>query len=348
MLRSIRLQNFKAHRDTTVPLERFTILVGPNGTGKTSVLEALLGALDTLNSVVFAGYRLADLHNSAHLGPIGVAIEGDDHGTAFRIVYEAALAVPEQGHYACNIAATYGGELAAPAAQGVSRDLGRARAAVGEVVPHHFLAAKIAGTSAPQAGMPGVSDDGGNVATVLAALKLADDDRFARIESELKRIVPNVERVRLRRIADNRGVGDRVHLDFRGAPDLPAYLASEGTLITLALLTSICTASGPRTILLDDLGISLHPLAQIELVRQIKRLLDELPDVQVIATTHSSFVLDELEPSAVQVFALRPDGSVATRPLSEHPEAQRMKGTLSAGQLWTLDPEERWVLAGGA
>src|SRR5580692_1068102 len=41
MITSIRLQNFKAHRDTTVPLGRFTVLVGPNGAGKTSVLEAL-------------------------------------------------------------------------------------------------------------------------------------------------------------------------------------------------------------------------------------------------------------------------------------------------------------------
>ena len=41
MITSIRLQNFKGHRDTTVPLGRLTVLVGPNGSGKTSVLEAL-------------------------------------------------------------------------------------------------------------------------------------------------------------------------------------------------------------------------------------------------------------------------------------------------------------------
>ncbi len=41
MLTSIRLQDFKGHRDTLVPLGRFTLLVGPNGSGKTSVLDAL-------------------------------------------------------------------------------------------------------------------------------------------------------------------------------------------------------------------------------------------------------------------------------------------------------------------
>jgi AAA15 family ATPase/GTPase len=41
MIDKIRLRNFKGHLDTTVPLGRFTVLVGDNASGKTSVLEAL-------------------------------------------------------------------------------------------------------------------------------------------------------------------------------------------------------------------------------------------------------------------------------------------------------------------
>ena len=41
MIESIRIQDFKGHRDTSVRLGRLTVLVGPNGSGKTSVLEAL-------------------------------------------------------------------------------------------------------------------------------------------------------------------------------------------------------------------------------------------------------------------------------------------------------------------
>jgi hypothetical protein len=35
---------------------------------------------------------------------------------------------------------------------------------------------------------------------------------------------------------------------------------------------------------------------------------------------------------------------VASKRLSDHPEAARMKGSLRAGQLWSLDPEREWVL----
>ena len=41
MIQSIRLQNFKAIRDVEVGLERLTVFVGPNGSGKTSFLQGL-------------------------------------------------------------------------------------------------------------------------------------------------------------------------------------------------------------------------------------------------------------------------------------------------------------------
>lgn len=46
MIHTLHLQRFKGHRATSVRLRPMTLLVGPNGSGKTSVLEALdaLGA----------------------------------------------------------------------------------------------------------------------------------------------------------------------------------------------------------------------------------------------------------------------------------------------------------------
>ncbi len=41
MIESIQFQNFKALRDTTLPLGPCTVLVGPNGSGKTTVLQAI-------------------------------------------------------------------------------------------------------------------------------------------------------------------------------------------------------------------------------------------------------------------------------------------------------------------
>jgi len=173
----------------------------------------------------------------------------------------------------------------------------------------------------------------------------------------MRALVPSVERVRIRQATVARQnphpnlrhqtedvLGSKIFFDFRGAPGVPAHLASEGTLILLALLTILHGPNPPNILLLDDFDQSLHPEAQVELVRLVKRLLDQLPDVQIVATTHSPYVLDEIDPSDVIVFALRDDGTVASKRLSEHPEAGKMKGALSSGQLWSLDPERDWVL----
>ena len=41
MIESIEFKNFKALRDTTLPLGPCTIIIGPNGSGKSTVLQAL-------------------------------------------------------------------------------------------------------------------------------------------------------------------------------------------------------------------------------------------------------------------------------------------------------------------
>jgi predicted ATP-dependent endonuclease of OLD family len=99
---------------------------------------------------------------------------------------------------------------------------------------------------------------------------------------------------------------------------------------------------------LDDLDHALHPRAQMELMRMLKNilLLEEFKDVQIVATTHSPYILDEVDASDVYAFALHDDGAVASKRLSEHPEAKRTRGALKAGQLWSLDPERDWVLQG--
>ncbi len=41
MIRRVEFRNFKGLREVDLDLERFTVLVGPNASGKTSVLEGI-------------------------------------------------------------------------------------------------------------------------------------------------------------------------------------------------------------------------------------------------------------------------------------------------------------------
>ena len=41
LLRSVNIKNFRCFKDVTVPLDKMTVLIGENNSGKTSFLEAI-------------------------------------------------------------------------------------------------------------------------------------------------------------------------------------------------------------------------------------------------------------------------------------------------------------------
>ncbi len=139
-------------------------------------------------------------------------------------------------------------------------------------------------------------------------------------------------------------MGHQIVLDVAGADGIAAPLASSGTLVALALLTALTGTmhAKKRLALIDDIELSLHPTAQTALMNQLQALLARDPDLQIVATTHSPYILDGIEPEKVWVFFPRANGEIAFKKLSDHPDAQRAKGTLSTGEIWTLDPES-WV-----
>ena len=120
---------------------------------------------------------------------------------------------------------------------------------------------------------------------------------------------------------DKEYIDDAIVFDFKGAPDVPAELVSEGTLLVLALLTALLNPARPRLLLIDDLDRGLHPKAQRELIPMIRAILDQNRDLQIIATTHSPYIVDELDPTEIRVTWAGEDGVHDVPPrLDEHPD----------------------------
>lgn len=351
MITRFRLENFKAHRDTDLALRQFTVLVGDNGSGKTSVLEAL-----DLPGALKDALRPAHIQGRQELGELvrhganqtKLSWEGQAQGRRWEVSVE--IDASDGTSPGLNVT---GVDTSGPFSTGLHRQqaLDRVEKLIGLSAMYRFRADQVAASAYGDQPGVAVAEDGTQTAVVLADLKLADDERFDRIEEALHRLVPSLDRLRIapamveRRSGSPPVRGSKVYFDFRGAKNVPGHHASQGTLVVLALLTVLHGPNRPSAILLDDFDHSLHPRAQSELVRMIKELLalDDFKDTQIVATTHSPYVLDEVSPSDVIAFALRDDGTVAAKPLSEHPDAPRVNGSLKAGELWTLDAERDWV-----
>ena len=77
-------------------------------------------------------------------------------------------------------------------------------------------------------------------------------------------------------------------------------------------------------------------------VKLLRKVLDQQPDLQIIATTHSPYLVDTLSPEEVRVTTIQEDGSVACARLDQHPDYPRWKDEYFPGELWSLFGE-KWV-----
>jgi hypothetical protein len=75
----------------------------------------------------------------------------------------------------------------------------------------------------------------------------------------------------------------------------------------------------------------------------VRRILDTVPDLQIVATTHSPYVVDEVPPEHVWVLALDAAGISRARRLTDHPDAKRRLKILTGGELWSAQDESTWV-----
>ncbi len=157
-------------------------------------------------------------------------------------------------------------------------------------------------------------------------------------------MIPSVQGVRFDkdRVPEEQFYGDILLIDYHNAEGVKASHVSSGTLFALGLLTVALGPDSANVILLDDLDHGLHPKAQMELIEVFRNLIEQNPDLQIIATAHSPYILDRLKPNEVRVMALNDDGSAICKPLTDHPDFERWKESMSPGEFWSTFYED-WL-----
>lgn len=376
MIKSAQFRNFKALRAVDIPLQRLTVIAGPNASGKTSVLEGLHYLSQLTNKPpeqLFKGIRSVDyLHSGDAMSELELVVSSSE-GDCFRLMSRkedsGGNKNAQWSHYLSarspfldNSAQftpweDYGGPDRAVVTKEVRR---RVRSAFRNAV---FLRLDAGNLASPSAGdVERVEANGQGLPSVLAGLKLEDDDQFRSIVQQLREIVPSVRDVRVRKWKINRqetevlrdnGVpwtrvrdvsvpGFALVFDTASGKDLPAYVMSEGTILALGLLTVLAGPSSPRLVLLDDVDRALHPKAQRTLVELIRQIQKEKQHLQVVATSHSPYLLECLDSSEVLLSSIDEQGSARFASLHEHPEYSKWADEMSPGEFWSMVGED-WI-----
>ncbi len=382
MIETVEIHNFKSIRDQRIDLEPLTVFVGANGSGKTSVLQAIdlvSRAAITSPGQVLTNQRHCDwLYTRGGEGNLSVACRNSvAEVKMFATPPDPSLSVSpptpgkrnwepriqtltrnEHGNFSAENSENH---LLGPVRQQEAFDVVRSLQYLG-IEPKRMARASYSDHDPPRLGR-----DGRGLASVLAFMALNDPDSFGELVHHMRSLIPNLRRIRFRKAGVNRTekefirVGDgpaverrtnRVYngeaiiVDFANAEGIPAHAVSEGTLIMLGLLTVLVGPSHPRIVLMDDIERGLHPMAQKSLLGVIRKVMEKFPDLQILATAHSPYLLDDLRPEEIRLMTLGEDGSSICGRLDQHPEFEKWKDEMAPGELWSLFGE-KWLLQGG-
>jgi predicted ATPase len=382
MIDRVHFEKLKSLGDVTLDLGRLTALVGPNGCGKSSVLQGihLLSQTglprkvegDRLGfGVTFSGARdPRRLASGAFPTTVKLAARdaAGDELTLSIDVPAVSDADPEGDRLSFRVSVQGPEgllETTVPASphQNPSLVLRNPRVLkFVSVVYLHLDSSQMMRTWVSKDATPRMGFDGSGLASTLAWMKGAAEEELAQITRDLAQIVPGVTRIRtlrenvhrrrterheldgqpVYRAVEETVLGDRFEIEFDGRRVVPADLLSEGTVLALGLLTKLREPKRPRLVLLDDIDRGLHIEAQGKLVGVLRMLLEQDPELQIVCTTHSPYLLDRFEPSEVRVLALDENRQTRACALTDHPEFEKWKFGTQTGELWAA-LGEAWV-----
>ncbi len=324
MFAAVHFKNFKALRAATVELGPFNLFIGPNGSGKTSLIQALL-RLRTL-----AGLPVTPARDLRDQQPDGPQIEF--HFTAPFQDVRVTLGC-NSDEMVCNLlvvdhppGATGAGQWAAlrPKLQGIRAYL----------FDHYAMA-----LPAKRSADAELASNAGNLAAVLARWREKHPAEWGTLEMDFCRILPEYAGL------DVRAAGDgQVELLARlagGGELIAADSLSQGTLYLLATLALAHAPVPPPVVCLEEADRGLHPRMLREVRDALYRLshphdagLNRAP-TQVITTTHSPYLLDLYRDHPEEVVLASKAGNAATfMRLSERTDLGDLLKEAHLGDLW--------------
>jgi predicted ATPase len=315
VIAQIEFREFKILRKAEIALTPFNLVIGPNGSGKTSVIEAVrrlrtLAALPTLPGIepeAHSGSRLVFRFNPPHDGlSVVLACSPDLECDALRVSGNAA------------------------ALAGWSDLAARVRS-----IRFHTLDAAAMALPCMEDGSSVLTEDGGNIAAALNALKSAKPGEFAAVEAEFMRILPEFAAIVPVREGDNFALEFALNGEERR---IRASRLSQGTLALLGILLVTIATPRPAMVCIEEVDRGLHP----RVLREARDALYRLshpgggePACQVIATTHSPYLLDLFRDQPEEVVIAEKTGSRASfRRLSDIGDLQSLMAEASLGDLW--------------
>ncbi len=328
LLREIQFLNLRALRDATLPLGRLTLLVGANGSGKTTALRSLALAAGGRYCDAIYGFTPHHRHlvsTGAENSSVSIQLRWNGEFSDARTV---RTWLPDRPP----------GEVEHLSPNGDAHPLGRR---LGEILArtrsyefeHRMLAR-------PVHIKPNIelAPNGDNLAALLERIRDQERLRWEALNHELNAWLPHYAAILFEWPLEHHKAlmlettrGDRIRADQ----------LSSGELLSLALMALAYQPQPPKIVCIEDPDHGIHPRLLPRVLDSLNRLAfpenfgESREPTQVIATTHSPYFVDLFKDSPEDlVVAERGESGVTFQRVVDRDHFDDIIGDAPLGEVW--------------
>jgi predicted ATPase len=341
LVESMHVRNFACVRDVDVKLTPLHAFIGPNDSGKSTLLRALRTALHLSTSV------FVEPEKGSKAGGIQPFAPGRlEPGTTIRLVleqYDYSFTVRPDGKIEeTTLSAGQPSRrnqrpwltnatlmrFTDPLEQAPSNLRPFAERLSSRFV--HLIPGTLREPSdlIPDDGKIDFRDEfGRGLPGILDAVLNRGDDSFLKIVEGVRGLFPTIKTVRLRPITRQSKVID---VELTSGVRVPAAFVSEGMLFYLAF-AALQYLEPVGMLLVEEPENGLHPAR----IADVMRILREISKVtQVVLATHSPLVINELQGDEVSLVTRDAEAGTQVKLLSETPNFAERSKVYALGELW--------------
>lgn len=309
MISVFKVRNFRCLREVEVKLTRLHAFIGPNDSGKSTILSAIQMAADVA------------LHGANPPGGVYFVLEGPSGIYCFdrqHIWRPGAASV--QGSYSSLVNSNAGPMVRLIAMQfdgmlKVSFDPAALRKE-SQLIPQ---GKQVRFFDERGAGLPGIYQ----------AILGRGDDAFGNIRDAVRKLFPTVKLLRVTPRTENTLT---LETELQDGTQVPPQFMSDGLLYYLAF-AAIPFVTTVQVLVVEEPENGLHPARIRDVVGMLRKFSEE-SGTQVLMATHSPLVINELKPEEVTVVTRDPEKGTQVTPIENTPNFERRAKTAALGELW--------------
>ncbi|MBI5486563.1 MAG: ATP-binding protein [Deltaproteobacteria bacterium] len=334
MIEQIYVVNFGCLRVVKARLTPLHAFIGPNDTGKSSMLRAL-------ELVVLAAGR-SPSRPLVGVGYNRLAAQVEDRLVQAGVPGGASYSVGRNGKRLFEgVTAPSGGGKQEPMADLMTSQL---LGELGAAGPYRVLvenlrgvrllrldpdALRLASTLLPEGSSIGFADErGSGLPGVYDAIMNRGDDSFRSVADDVRTLFPTVKNLRLKTISPSTKV---IEVELTDGKKVTADEMSEGLLYYLGF-AAIGYLEPTSLLLVEEPENGLHPSRIADIIHALRAISER--GTQVVMATHSPLVINELRPEEVTVFTRDAEKGTIVTPILETPRFAERSQVYGLGELW--------------